>query len=516
MSLKAGRMSTTKKNGHKNILSLEEKLWAAADKMRGHVDAAEYKHIILGLIFLKYISDIFEEYRSELQAKGADEEDRHNYDKVHVFWLPERARWSYLQMNSESARIRELVDEAMMLIEQENSGLENALSKDYARSSLDKDRLRGLIELISTIKLGDKHSRSKDVLGHVYEYFLGRFAGVERRGGEFYTPQSVVKLLVKMVEPFRGIVYDPCCGSGGMFVQSENFVLAHGGCKDDISIYGQELNPTTWKLCKMNLMIRGITGNVGREAADTFHNDLHKNIQADFILANPPFNLSDWAGEKLHLDSRWRYGVPPDGNANMAWVQHIISHLSPSGIAGLVLTNGSLSLGQEVEIRKSIIKADLVDCIIALPGQLFYNTQIAACLWFIARDKKYSAFRDRSGRTLFIDAHHLGKAIDRTHYELTDQEICYIVDTYHTWRGENGASTYKDAAGFCREVKIDEIESHHWSLVPGRYVGFDNKESEDWDISRLQQELVHVEARLAEISEASENALAILKEMFHG
>src|SRR3989338_3998631 len=405
-----------RQSGNGANLGFEEKLWQAADKMRGFMDPAEYKHVALGLIFLKYISDAFEQRRAALaKEQGADPEDRDEYLAENVFWVPKQARWKHLQANAKQPTIGKLLDDAMVAIEKDNPSLKGVLPKDYSRPTLDKHRLGELIDIIGTIGLGDQESRSKDVLGRVYEYFLSKFASAEgRKGGEFYTPRCVVRLLVEMIEPFKGRVYDPCCGSSGMFVQSEEFIRAHGGRIGDISIYGQESNPTTWKLAKMNLALRGIEANLGPNHADTFHNDLHKDLKADFILANPPFNMSDWGGERLRDDVRWKFGNPPVGNANFAWVQHMIHHLAPVGIAGFVLANGSISSNQsgEGEIRKAIIEADLVDCMIALPGQLFYSTQIPVCLWFLARDKsgRHSRgsgnpgpFRDRRGETLFID-----------------------------------------------------------------------------------------------------------------
>ena len=401
------RAKEDKRKSNGANLGFEEKLWQAADKMRGHMDPAEYKHIALGLIFLKYISDAFEERHSWLVERVSDPrseyyagdpaergnitEDRDEYLSENIFWVPKDARWPHLRASAKQPTIGKIVDDAMVVIEKENPKLKGVLPKDYGRPTLDKHTLGELIDLIGTIGLGYAESRSRDILGRVYEYFIGRFASAEGKGGgEFYTPQSVVKVLVEMIEPYKGRVYDPCCGSGGMFVQSEKFVEAHGGRKGDISIYGQESNPTTWRLCNMNLAIRGIEGNIGPHHADTFRQDLHKDLKADFILANPPFNVSDWKGELLPEDVRWKYGIPPVGNANFAWVQHFIHHLSPGGIAGFVLANGSMSSNQsgEGEIRKSIVEADLVDCMIALPGQLFYTTPIPACLWFIARNKK--------------------------------------------------------------------------------------------------------------------------------
>jgi type I restriction enzyme M protein len=391
-----------------------------------------------------------------------------------IFWVPKEARWSGLQGNAKQPTIGKFIDDAMVAIERDNPTLKGVLPKDYNRQALDKQRLGELIDLIGTIGLGDKENRSKDILGRVYEYFLSQFASAEgKKGGQFYTARCVVKLLVEMIEPYKGRVYDPCCGSGGMFVSSEKFVEAHGGRIGDISIYGQESNPTTWKLAKMNLAIRGIEGNLGPENGDSFHRDLHPDLKADFILANPPFNSKDWGGERLKEDARWKYGIPPAGNANFGWVQHFIYHLSPNGIAGFVLANGSMSSNQsgEGEIRKNIIEADLVDCMIALPGQLFYSTSIQVCLWFVTRDKKNNRFRDRSDQTLFIDARKMGSMADRTHRELTDDEIAKIVTIYHSWRGEKDAGVYVDVLGFCKSTSIDEIRKNGFVLTPGRYVG---------------------------------------------
>ncbi|MDQ3819401.1 MAG: type I restriction-modification system subunit M, partial [Acidobacteriota bacterium] len=433
------------KNGNGANLGFEAKLWLAADKLRGHLDAAEYKHVVLGLIFLKYISDAFEERHNQLLAEvnqGADPEDPDEYRAENIFWVPKEARWSLLQKNAKQPTIGKLIDDAMTAIERDNPSLKGVLPKDYARPALDKERLGELIDLVGTIGLGDKENRSKDILGRVYEYFLSEFASAEgKKGGQFYTPRSVVRLLVEMLAPYKGRVLDPCCGSGGMFVQSEKFVEAHGGRIGDISIYGQESNPTTWKLAKMNLAIRGIDNNLGPENADSFRRDLHKDLKADFVLANPPFNDSDWGGGALREDVRWQYGVPPVGNANFAWVQHFIYHLAPQGIAGFVLANGSMSsnMSGEGEIRRKIIEADLVDCMVALPGQLFYSTQIPVCMWFLARDKWNGRFRDRRGETLFIDARKFGHLIDRTHRELSGEDTARIVGTYHAWRGDEGA-----------------------------------------------------------------------------
>ena len=508
-----------KENNSGANLGFETELWRAADALRSNMDAAEYKHVVLGLIFLKYISDAFEEQRTKLEAdraEGADPEDPDEYRAVNIFWVPKEARWSHLKANARQPTIGKMVDDAMLAIERDNPSLKGVLPKDYAHPRLDKQRLGQLIDLIGDIGLGDKANRSKDILGRVYEYFLSQFAGAEgKKGGQFYTPRCVVQLLVEMLRPYKGRVYDPCCGSGGMFVQSEKFVEAHGGRIGDISIYGQESNHTTWRLAKMNLAIRGIDGNLGKEHADSFHRDLHPDLKADYVLANPPFNDSDWGGERLKDDKRWKFGIPPAGNANFAWVQHFIYHLAPTGLAGFVLANGSMSSNQagEGEIRKSIIEADLVDCMVALPGQLFYSTQIPVCLWFIARDKKNSRFRDRRGETLFIDARKLGTLIDRVHRELTYDDISKIADTYHAWRGDNvGADlrvspdaqantqvrTYEDIPGFCKSATTDDIRGHNYILTPGRYVGA--AEVED-DGEPFEEKMAKLTAALREQTE---------------
>ncbi|HPN32914.1 MAG TPA: class I SAM-dependent DNA methyltransferase [bacterium] len=478
-------------------LGFESELWRAADALRSNMDAAEYKHVVLGLIFLKYISDAFEEQRSKLEAEkaqGADPEDPDEYRAVNIFWVPKEARWSKLKSEAKQPTIGRVIDDAMLAIERDNSSLKGVLPKDYAHPRLDKQRLGQLIDMVSNIGLGDKENRSKDILGRVYEYFLSQFASAEgKKGGQFYTPRCVVRVLVEMLSPYKGRVYDPCCGSGGMFVQSEKFVEAHGGRIGDISIYGQESNHTTWRLAKMNLAIRGIEGNLGKEHADTFHRDLHPDLKADFCLANPPFNDSDWGGERLKDDKRWKYGIPPAGNANFAWVQHFIHHLAPTGFAGFVLANGSMSSNQsgEGEIRKNIIEADLVDCMVALPGQLFYSTQIPVCLWFIARDKKNGRFRDRRGQTLFIDARKIGTMIDRVHRELTEEDIQKIAETYHAWRGDKDCKVkYKDIPGFCKRVITEEIRKHGYVLTPGRYVGAPPQEEDDEPFEEKMRRLV--------------------------
>ena len=459
-------------------IGFEETLWKAADKLRGSMDASEYKHVVLGLIFLKYISDKFEMKYNELVAEGEGfEEELDEYLAENIFWVPKEARWNYIRDHAKDPKIGQIIDDAMILIEKENKTLKNVLEKRYARPEIDKRRLGELVDLISTIKLHTNDE--KDLLGRVYEYFLGKFAAEGKGGGEFYTPTSVVKTLVNMIEPFKGRIYDPCCGSGGMFVQSNKFVSEHQGRLGDLAIYGQELNSTTWKLCKMNLAIRGLEGNIGPSHADTFHNDLHKNLKADYILANPPFNVSDWGGEQLTEDVRWAYGIPPAGNANYAWLQHMIYHLSPNGVAGVVLANGSLSsnTSNEGEIRKNILEADLVDCIVALPDKLFYTTGIPACLWILNRNKKGNEkYRNREHEILFIDARQLGELIDRRHRELSDEEINKIADTYHQWRNQDGK--YEDIKGFCKSATLEEIRKHEYVLTPGRYVGIEELEDD--------------------------------------
>ncbi|MDU6823418.1 type I restriction-modification system subunit M [Intestinibacter bartlettii] len=454
-------------------IGFEEKLWASADKLRNNMDAAEYKHVVLGLIFLKYVSDTFMEKHKELMEEDEDfAEDIDAYMAEGVFWVPENARWDYIAKHSKQAEIGQIVDNALDLIEKENESLRGVLPKNYSRPELDKRILGEIIDLFTNINVGGSAEREKDVLGRVYEYFLGKFAANEGKGGgEFYTPKSIVKLMVEMIEPFKGYVYDPACGSGGMFVQSLKFVEEHSGNAFDISVYGQESNPTTWKLAKMNMAIRGIENNLGSKNADTFHEDLHKNLKADFILANPPFNQSDWGQPLLLEDPRWKWGTPPAGNANYGWIEHMLDKLSQKGKAGVVLANGSLSsnTSNEGDIRKTILNNDLVDCIVALPDKLFYTTGIPVCIWFFNRDKKHK------GQTLFIDARKMGDMVNRRLRELSDEDIKKIADTYISWQKEEG---YEDVKGFCKIANMDEIKDNDYILTPGRYVGIEDVEDD--------------------------------------
>ncbi|EMN4129915.1 MULTISPECIES: type I restriction-modification system subunit M [Providencia] len=486
---------------------LEVILWKSADKLRKNIDAAEYKHVVLGLIFLKYISDSFESHYEKLKKgegefAGADPEDRDEYMAYNVFFVPEKARWSNLLSNAKQPNIGKLVDEAMEAIEEDNPQLKGVLPKVYARQNLDATVLGELIDLIGDIALGDAKSRSADVLGHVFEYFLGEFALAEgKQGGQFYTPKSIVSLLVNMLEPYEGRIFDPCCGSGGMFVQSEKFVESHQGNIDNISIYGQESNQTTWRLAKMNLAIRGINSEqVKWNSEGSFLNDAHKDLRADFIIANPPFNVSDWSGEQLRKDARWQHGAPPVGNANFAWMQHFLYHLSPKGQAGVVLAKGALTskTSGEGDIRAALVKdANVIDCIVNLPAKLFLNTQIPAALWFMRRDRKNSTqYQDRSGEILFIDARNLGHLINRRTKVLSDDDIKLISDTYHNWRNKDGV--YEDVAGFCASVSVEKVAELDYVLTPGRYVGLADEE-DDFDFKeRFTQLKTEFEAQLEE------------------
>ena len=493
-----------------DIKYLEKTLWATADKLRSNMDAAEYKHVVLGLIFLKYISDAFkgrydqlkleledpngEWYVEEETARYGTLNDKDEYTSHNIFYVPGKARWHYLQSKAKQPEIGKLVDDAMDEIEKINPSLKGVLPKIYADPDLNKQRLGELIDLIGSIGFNQSGHKAKDLLGQVYEYFLGQFADAEgKSGGQFYTPASIVKLLVEMLEPYKGRVYDGACGSGGMFVQSEKFIEQHGGRLGDLSIFGQESNPTTLRLAKMNLAIRGIDAKI--ELGDTFLHDKHKDLKADFILANPPFNISDWSGEQLREDIRWKFGTPPVGNANYAWLQHFVHKLSPNGTAGVVLANGSMNsnTGNEGEIRKAMIEAGLIDCMVALPAQLFYNTMIPACIWFLARNKTNGKFRNRNKEILFIDARKLGTMINRRNKELADTDIKKISDTYHAWRNLNGG--YDDIAGFCKAATMDEVKSNNYVLMPGRYVG---TEAEEDDGILFTDKIAALTSKLAE------------------
>lgn len=490
-------------------LGFEKELWNAADHLRGSMDPSEYKHVVLGLLFLKYISDAFEARREELRAAVADPEsdyfveeerreeeleyllaERDEYTLAHVFWVPESARWETIRAEAKQSTIGKTLDQAMVAIERDNPRLKGVLPKVFAKPNLDKDNLGKLIDKFSGVDLGHTLEEAHDVLGRVYEYFLGRFASAEGRGGgEFYTPQSVVRVLVEMIEPYGGRVYDPCCGSGGMFVQSVDFVRAHGGQRDEVSIYGQESNYTTWRLAQMNLAVRGIEADLGDRHADSFREDLHPDVRADFILANPPFNISEWHGDKLRNDPRWKYGTPPEGNANFAWVQHMVHHLAPEGVAGFVLANGSMSSmsGGEGEIRRSLVEAELVDCMVAMPGQLFYQTQIPVCLWFLAKNRGNGKFRDRRGEVLFVDARDLGVMESRTLRVFREEDVRKIADAYHAWRNPDGE--YEDVAGFCKSATLEDIVEHNFILNPGRYVGTASSGHDDVPTEELMPEL---------------------------
>lgn len=477
-------MAKTKTNKEE---SLEKVLWDSANKLRKNIDAAEYKHVVLGLIFLRYISDAFENLYQKLESgegdyDGADPEDKDEYKAENVFFVPTKARWTFLLSNAKNPEIGKIIDAAMDAIEKENPRLKGVLPKVYAKENLDTTNLGTLVDKIGNVALGDVKDRSADVLGHVFEYFLGEFALAEgKKGGQFYTPRSVVELLVKMLEPYKGRVMDPCCGSGGMFVQSEKFVLEHRGNINDISIYGQESNQTTWRLAKMNLAIRGIdSSQVKWNNEGSFLKDEHKDVKVDYIIANPPFNDDDWSGNLLRKDARWSYGVPPVNNANYGWIQHFLYHLAPSGQAGFVLSKGSLTTktsGEDV-IRKNLIDEGLVDCIVNLPAKLFLNTQIPACLWFMSKNRTNGKFRNRKNEILFIDARNLGHLINRRTKELEPDDINLISDTYHNWRNPNG--TYEDVAGFCKAATIERVKELDYVLTPGRYVGLPDEE-DDFD-----------------------------------
>jgi len=494
----------------------EKQLFKAADKLRKNIDAAEYKHIVLGLVFLKYISDSFEELYQKLKEgkgefEGADPEDKDEYKGENVFWVPPVARWNYLHSRSKLPTIGKDIDDAMEAIEKENPSLKGILAKVYSRPNLDKTALGSLIDLIGDTAVGNEAAKSKDILGRVYEYFLGEFANAEgKKGGQFYTPKSIVKLLVEMTEPYKGRVYDPCCGSSGMFVMSEKFILEHAGKIDDISVYGQESNQTTYRLSRMNLAIRGIDSTqIKWNSEGSFLKDAHPDLKADFILANPPFNQDEWGRDVLQSDPRWKYGLPPAGNANFGWMQHMIYHLAPKGIMGLVLANGSLSSnsGGEGEIRQRIVEDDLIDCIVALPKQLFYNTGIPACLWFISRKRSGNGDRKRTGEVLLINASELGVMEDRTHRVFDEKDIRKVVDIYHNWRKPNGK--YEDEKGFCMSAKIDEIQKHNFVLTPGRYVGIPDEKD---DGISFEVKMAELTGKLAEQMEKEKGLDEEIKE----
>jgi type I restriction enzyme M protein len=516
--------------------SLEDTLWESANRLRSSMDAAEYKHVVLGLIFLKYVSDVFEQQRAKLDALSRDEktdfytpteaarqellEDRDEYTGDGVFWMPEGHRWSDLRKAAKQPDIGSRIDAAMEAIEKENVTLKGVLPKNYSRRELTPATLGGLIDLFSNENLAAEEHDSLDVLGRVFEYMLSKFANAEGKlGGEFFTPRSVVKLLVDMLEPFRGRIYDPACGSGGMFVQADRFVKAHNGQRNDISVFGQEQNPTTWRLAKMNLALRGIEANLGPQWGDSFTNDHHADLRADFVIANPPFNIKGWGADQLAGDARWKYGTPPPNNANFAWVQHMLHHLAPTGTMATVLANGSLSSQSsgEGEIRRALVEADLVECIVSLPGQLFFTTQIPVCLWFLTKDKGGKAVatersqRSRAGEVLFIDARMLGTMTSRTLKELSDDDIARIADTFHAWRGEPGERSYEDVAGFCASVSLDQIAEHNHVLTPGRYVGSEEAESDgeplDGKVARL---IVEVRTGFEQRNDLQQRVLELL------
>lgn len=513
-------MATNDTNKNGGNLGFEAEMFRAADKLRGNMEPSDYKHVALGLIFLKYISDAFEARHKTLLADDPQAaEDKDEYLADNVFWVPKDARWSHLQANAKVPTIGTLIDDAMRVLEKDNDSLKGVLPKDYARPALNKVMLGELIDLISGIALNEEGDRSKDILGRVYEYFLGQFAGAEgKRGGEFYTPRSVVRVLVEMLEPYQGRIYDPCCGSGGMFVQSEKFVQEHGGRIGDIAVYGQESNYTTWRLAKMNLAVRGIDSDIRWNNEGSFHKDELRDLKADYILANPPFNISDWGGDRLRDDVRWKYGTPPPGNANYGWLQHIVHHLAPNGTAAVVLANGSLTSNQTTEgqIRQAMIEGDVVACVLTLPVQLFYSTQISASVWILARNKNFPNATDRRGQVLFIDTRAMGNLVDRTRREFSDNEITQIADAFKNWKGASGSRSYSDIPGFCRSVDIKTIEAHRWALVPGRYVGFDRSELSTKAIGKLKDDFVELKAALTNLPAEVEQSISIFEELFHG
>lgn len=506
---------------------IKKTLWAAADKLRSNMDASDYKYLVLGLVFLKYISDAFDERRDDLKQAASDPkhelflpdaadrdklcEDRDSFTMANIFWVPAIARWENIRNQAKLPDIGKRIDDALIAIEQDNAALKGILDKRFARTQLDPGKLGELIDLISSIGFGAQQ-KAKDTLGEVYEYFLGQFASAEgKKGGQFYTPGSVVRVLVEVLSPHKGRIYDPCCGSGGMFVQSEKFVESHGGKKDDISIFGQESNPTTWRLVAMNLAIRGMGANLGKEPGDTFARDAHPDLRADYILANPPFNISDWGGEKLSSDPRWVYGTPPPGNANFGWLQHILWHLKPSGTAGVVLANGSMSSNQSNEgvIRRAMVEGDVVEVMVALPPQLFFNTQIPACLWFLAKDKTKNG-RDRRGEVLFIDFRNRGQMETRVNRVFDEQDVHYLAQIVHAWR-QSGThpEEYTDVPGLCRAVNVKEIAEHGFVLTPGRYVGAEEVEDDD---EVFTEKMDHLTALLAEQMEKGQELDAVIRE----
>lgn len=480
--------------------NFKDNLWKACDKLRNNMDPAEYKYVVLGLVFLKYISDRFESKYNELVGEGEGfEEERDEYTAENIFWVPKEARWAEIVKSAKTPEIGIKIDEAMYAIEKENKTLKDVLYKIYSNPLLDKGKLGELIDIVGGINLQAKTDKGQDVLGQVYEFFLGKFANSEgKNGGQFYTPESIVKTIVECLEPTKGRVYDPACGSGGMFVQSEKFIKNHSGRIGDISVFGQESNGTTWKLCKMNLAIRGIEVDLGDEPADTFTKDQHKGKKMDYIMANPPFNIKDYWHESLDGDARWKYGTPPEGNANYAWLQHMAHHLSPNGTAGIVLANGSLSSNtlNEGEIRKNMIEDDLVDCVVALPDKLFLTTGIPACIWFLNRNKSNPKHRERNGEILFIDARKMGVLVERSLRELSPEDIQKIADTYHMWRGSyKGEGEYEDIQGFCKSATLEEVKGHEYILTPGRYVGIEAAED---DGIPYEEKMADLSAKLAE------------------